>query len=235
MTRTEPLLNLPPEQDPFPGWGQSLSAGAAGITLRHVALAQAGVGDWDIAHRWAAAMTRTPVPAHRSASLFCGAPAVAFVLRTARRSAYAAALDTLEGHIATITRHRLGQAHERRERGGLPELREFDLINGLTGIGVCLLQAGNTDLLHDVLSYLTHLAEPVTVDGRKLPGWWTGNGPGDQPSRDWPGGHANLGLAHGITGPLTLMALSMRHGDHSHRPSPGDHADLLLAGRLVPR
>jgi hypothetical protein len=31
-------------------------------------------------------------------------------------------------------------------------------------------------------------------------------------STAFPGGHANLGLAHGITGPLALLALAMRNG-----------------------
>jgi len=31
-----------------------------------------------------------------------------------------------------------------------------------------------------------------------LPGWWTASGPDDRPSQSWPGGHGNLGMAHGI-------------------------------------
>ncbi|MGH8916796.1 MAG: lanthionine synthetase C family protein [Actinomycetes bacterium] len=112
-----------------------------------------------------------------------------------------------------LTRQRLDRAHERIERGQLPELGEFDLINGLTGIGVYLLQAHNTGLLRDVLSHLVRLVvEPVTVDDQKLPGWWTGNGPTDRPSTDWPGGHSNLGLAHGISGPAMLKASTMSLG-----------------------
>ncbi|MGH3857974.1 MAG: lanthionine synthetase LanC family protein [Pseudonocardiaceae bacterium] len=112
-----------------------------------------------------------------------------------------------------LTRQRLDRAHERIERGQLPELGEFDLINGLAGIGVYLLQAHNTGLLRDVLSHLVRLVvEPVTVDDQKLPGWWTGNGPTDRPSTDWPGGHSNLGLAHGISGPAMLKASTMSLG-----------------------
>ncbi len=211
MTCTDPLAP-PPEHDLSPGWGQSLSTGAAGLALLHITFARAGLAGWDIAHRWTAAMTRSPVAAHLDACLFKGAPAVAFVLRAADQPAYAATLGTLDNHITTLTRHRLDRAHERIERGQLPELREFDLVNGLTGIGVYLLQADDTGLLQDVLSYLVRLVEPVTVDGWKLPGWWTGNGPADQPSREWPGGHANLGLAHGVAGPLALLASTMTHG-----------------------
>ncbi|MFL6127110.1 lanthionine synthetase LanC family protein, partial [Actinophytocola sp.] len=32
------------------------------------------------------------------------------------------------------------------------------------------------------------------------------------PAGSWPGGHANLGLAHGIAGPLALMATAARRG-----------------------
>lgn len=211
MRYADPLAS-PPEHDPSPGWGQSLSAGAAGIALPHIEDAHAGIGGWDTVHQWVAAMTRSPIAAHPDACLFQGAPAVAFVLRAAARPAYAAALNTLDNHIAALARHRLDRGHERIERGQSPELREFDLINGLTGIGVYLLyQYNEGDLLRNVLSYLVRLTEPLTVDGQVLPGWWTGNGPSDQPSPDWPGGHANLSLAHGIAGPLALLASAMAH------------------------
>lgn len=117
MTHTDPLA-LPPEHDPGPGWGQSLSTGAAGLALLHIAYARVGLAGWD---------TRPSV--------------------------------------------------------------------------------GRRD---DVLSYLVRLVEPVIIDDQNLPGWWTGNGPADEPSEKWPGGHGNLGLAHGITGPLALMSTAMR-------------------------
>jgi hypothetical protein len=213
VTQTD-LLAPPPEHDPSPDWSQSLSNGAAGIALLHVARARAGIDGWGTAHQWVTAMTRSPVVADPYAcGLFRGAPAVAFVLRVADRPAYVTALATLDEHITALTRARLDRAHERIERGQLPELREFDLINGLTGIGVYLLQANDTDLLREVLSYLVRLAvEPVIVDGERLPGWWTSHGPAGQPSPAWPGGHSNLGLAHGISGPLALLATAMRLG-----------------------
>jgi hypothetical protein len=213
VTYTDPL-SPPPKHDLAPGWGQSLSAGAAGIALLHIAYAHTGIGGWDTAHQWAAAMTRTPVVAHPDAcGLYRGAPAVAFVLRTAGQPTYTAALNTLDDHITTLTRQRLARAHERIDRGRLPPLREYDLINGMTGIGVYLLQRGTDDLLRDVLSYLVRLAvEPVTVDGQQLPGWWAGDPPADQSSHDRPGGFAHLGLAHGIGGPLALLASAMMHG-----------------------
>ncbi|WP_433264706.1 lanthionine synthetase C family protein [Actinosynnema sp. CS-041913] len=204
---------VPPEYDPSPDWGQSLSFGAAGIALLHLARAHAGQGTWTTAHRWIATMTRGPVTAHSDACLFRGAPAVAFVLRAADRPSYAAAIDTLDRHIAALVRQRLDAARQRIEQGLTPRLREFDLINGMTGLGAYLLHGSADVLLREVLSYLVRLAtEPVTIDGEQLPGWWTHNEPADRLSPQWPGGHANLGIVHGIAGPLALLALAMIDG-----------------------
>lgn len=201
----------PPEHEPTPGWGQSLGSGAAGIALLPIHRARAGTGRWSTVQRWAAAMTREPVNANPHASLYQGAPAVAYALHAAGQPAYAPALDALDTHITTITRHRLARAHQRIARGQLPALREFDLISGLTGLGVYLLHRhGGGSLLTSVLSYLVRLTEPLTMDGEEVPGWWTRNGPDDQPSPHWPHGHGNLGMAHGIAGPLALLSAAMR-------------------------
>jgi len=202
----------PPRRESTTGWGQSLDTGAAGIALLHIEYARTGTGGWDTAREWVAAMTGGPVTAHPDAcGLYRGAPAVAFTLDAAEQPCYAKALRSLDGHIATLTQQRLEQAHERIDRGHLPALREFDLISGLTGIGVYLLyRQGGGDLLRDVLSYLVRLTEPLKLDIVELPGWWSGNGPEDQPSHSWPGGHGNLGMAHGISGPLTLLSIAMR-------------------------
>uniref|UniRef100_UPI00403FE06C lanthionine synthetase C family protein n=1 Tax=Streptomyces sp. DG1A-41 TaxID=3125779 RepID=UPI00403FE06C len=65
----------------------------------------------------------------------------------------------------------------------------------------------------DVLAYLVRLTEPITIEAQRLPGWWTGDSPDLRPTPRWPGGHGNFGLAHGITGPLALLAMALRHGN----------------------
>ncbi|GAA0591784.1 lanthionine synthetase C family protein [Kutzneria viridogrisea] len=200
--------------EPPPGWGQSLAAGAAGIALLHTELAHADTSHLPTAHRWTRAMTSEPVTANAQATgLFRGAPAVAFVLHAAARPGYASALSALDSHITTLVRHRLLRAHERIDRGELPALAEFDLISGLTGLGVYLLHRhGGGDLLTEVLAYLVRLTDPLHLDGQTLPGWWSGQPPADQPAHRFPGGHGNLGIAHGIAGPLALLATATRHG-----------------------
>jgi hypothetical protein len=157
-----------------PEWEQSLYHGAAGIALRHIADVHAGSGGWDTVHQWASTMIRGPVVAAPGAcGLYEGAPAVAFVLHTAGRPAYAKTLNTLDGHITALTRNRLAAAHERIHRRQLPALSEFDLISGLTGLGVYLLDRHGGGLLRDVLAYLVRLTKPLKVEGDVLPGWWS--------------------------------------------------------------
>ncbi|MGW6936857.1 lanthionine synthetase C family protein [Lentzea sp. NPDC054927] len=206
-------LHIPPTQ-PAQYWGQSLASGAAGITLLHLESVHAGTGEWNMARTWVRAMTEHKVTADPdTAGLFHGVPAVAFALHAAHQPAYAPTLRALDEHLAAITVHRLRTANDRINRGLLPRLREFDLISGLTGLGAVLLHRNTRpELLRDVLAYLVRLTEPVTADGEQLPGWWSSDGPSGRISRDWPGGHANLGIAHGIAGPLALLATAHRHG-----------------------
>lgn len=221
------MIQTPPLLDPTPTWGQSLFTGGAGITLLHIERARAGIGDWNTAHAWAAAITRSPVAAHPDVcGLDRGAPAVAFVLQLASDPGYAAALADLDTHITALTRHRPTRAHERIDVGQLPALHEYDLIRGLTGIGVYLLarHAGG-DLLRDVLAYLVRLSGPLNAAGQVLPGWWSGNAPDDRPSPRWPAGHGNLGMAHGVAGQLALLSTAL-----CRRITVPGHADAI--GRI---
>lgn len=202
-----------------------LARGAAGIALLHHYRARTGSGTWATAHEWAVAATRDPITTHPDdTSLYSGPAAIAYVLHSADHTAYTQALATLDQHITAAVRQRLEAAHERIERGALPALREFDLISGLTGLGVYLLHRRSDDeLLRSVLTYLVRLTRPITIHGHVLPGWWTGHDRSDQQSSSEPGGHGNFGMAHGITGPLALLSVTMRRGI----TVPG-HADAII-------
>ncbi|SBW22519.1 hypothetical protein FDG2_2763 [Candidatus Protofrankia californiensis] len=194
-------------------WPQSLAHGAAGVALLHIERARAGLAPWQRAHDWLTTAAHGQISAGEGSHLHYGAPALAFALHGAadQPGRYVRALDILDPHIAATTRRRIERAHTRMGRGDLPALAEFDAIRGLTGIGAYLLRRDrHADLIRAVLSYLVWLTEPVTDGGEVLPGWWTGLGPAGRPSVDFPGGHANSGVAHGIAGPLTLLATAMR-------------------------
>ncbi len=194
---------------------QSLAGGAAGIALLHIERARAGRGEWTTAHAWLSAAVRDELSAGPNASLFFGAPTLAFVTHAAvdRPGKLTRALADLDTSTAAVTRRRLDDAHTRIDRGDRPALAEFDLIRGLTGLGAYHLQRHpHHDITRAVLSYLVRLTEPLPGRTEGLPGWWTDLAPTGQPSPDYPEGHGNLGMSHGIAAPLALLSLALRRG-----------------------
>lgn len=182
--------------------GQSLASGAAGIALLHLE-----TGNWPAARAALDQAAADGASIADRASLYYGAPALAFVLASSGRPGLARALAIAAEGTATVTRRRLEAAHRRIDQRERPRYREYDLIGGLTGLGVALRRLGNPALLREVLSYLVRLTEPM--DG--LPGWWCQGGPNrNEPGP--PGGHSNHGIAHGITGCLAFLALTANDG-----------------------
>jgi len=198
-------------------WPQSLAHGVPGIAILHTELAAAGLRSWQRVHDWLRVATRSPVTTGASTGLFYGAPAFAFALACAAAvhpNAYQGALQVLDARIVADAYRRVGIAHDRITTGHLPVLAEFDTIRGLAGIGAYLLRRDPMgDAVRAVLGYLVDLAKPIDVERKALPGWWTHAGPTGRPDpSEFPGGHGNAGMAHGIGGPLALLALAARHG-----------------------
>jgi len=203
-------------------WAQSLATGALGPALLHVHRARAGRAGWRTAHTWLAAAAGTAVDDGPSSHLHYGAPALAYVLHhastdhpdTDRSDRYARALTTLDARITLLTRARVDAAHRRIDRSDTPALGEFDAIRGLTGLGALWLRRDPTGpQLHAILEYLVRLTEPLPGPaGRSRPGWWTHLAPNGRRTPEFPDGHANNGLSHGIAGPLALLALTAQAG-----------------------
>lgn len=195
---------------------QSLATGTAGTTLLQLERALT-TGTWDTTHACLRQLTDGPIDGGDHTGLYYGAPAIAFVLHCAARadSRYAPAATRLDGHLARLARHRLAAATARMQRGAPASFGEYDLFYGLTGLTALLLQRmPDSDVLADQLTglvtYLVRLTEPCPRHGMLLPGWWVGHDP--DPLRPTPGGHANLGMAHGAAGILAALALALRHG-----------------------
>lgn len=96
--------------------------------------------------------------------------------------------------------------------GGLA-VRELDLISGLSGIGAyLLLRRGAPGVAGALRAVLGSLVELTGTDSAG-PRWRTRP---DQLSPEersrYPGGYLNCGLAHGIPGPLAVLALALRAG-----------------------
>ncbi|MFI2764297.1 lanthionine synthetase C family protein [Streptomyces echinatus] len=201
------------QPDTDPATWQSLAHGPLGAALLDIERAHSGLIPYQVAHRKIAGAG--PLIDGDDASLFLGAPAMAYVLHMAAvgTERYAGALSTLDDVVAAHVRRRLAAAHARIDKGRYTAFAEYDLFRGLTGLGALLLRRRpDGQELRRVLEYLVRLTEPLTCpEGESLPGWWVGHAPANNQAAT-PGGHANAGLAHGITGPLALLALAKRRG-----------------------
>ena len=198
-----------------PRWrDQSLSQGAAGVALAHGILAHATGRPADVAHAWLRQAVREELTAGPGAGLWFGAPAVAFAIRFIGGANEAA--TALDAAAADVTGRKIEAAHRRMDARQRPVQFEFDITRGLAGMGAYLLSAPqHQNLLEHVLDCLVRLTEPIDVDdagGRDVPGWWVTDQPHTDELDQFAHGHAGLGMAHGITGVLALLATCARRG-----------------------
>ncbi len=198
-------------------WPQSLAGGAAGIALLHIERARSGRGSWKTAHQWLSEAVSGEVTAAPNASLFFGAPALAFVLNIAayhpEQTRFRRALAALDRATIALTRTRLVQAHARIDRGDYAEMREFDLIRGLAGLSAYHLSRHPDHVItHDCLAYLVRLTEPLPRADEALPPWWTHVAPNGEPDSRYPCGHGNLGVSHGIGAVLAVLSRALLGG-----------------------
>jgi hypothetical protein len=196
---------------PQRGWAPlSLAEGLPSVALLFAELGHTDARYRHVAHRYladaAAAMTAAP-----PAGLYFGPGALAFAASCAvqRAAEYAGVRGARARPIVDGVSDRLRSEWERM-RAGRPgtDFTAYDTITGLAGIGRYLLRRGQRvrASLVDILMYLTALARPLA----DLPGWWVAHAADEFDDRSE--GHANLGLAHGLPGPLALLALAWRSG-----------------------
>lgn len=183
---------------------QALAEDALGVALLHIER-----GDRATTRPLLAEAVAGGVSTGGNASLFHGAPALEFVLgRAGHRD------RNVQAAVDRVVAHRLATARRRSMTARLPDTAEFDLVRGLTGLGALLLtRTEPSSLLEEVLAYLVSLARPAEsgddAGGAGLPGWWSPTGPGHM---SVPGGCGDNGMAHGIAGPLALLAIAARRG-----------------------
>ncbi|MED1783829.1 lanthionine synthetase C family protein [Brevibacillus fortis] len=157
-----------------------------------------------------------------SSESMCGGVAgicFATLVASRNREHYQRFLGQLDQLLATRTAVILEEEYvlDKKRGGSNPHI--YDAIKGVAGIGRYLLASKQIDVLHsalqDVLRYLVYLSQPREYeDGIKIPGWYLTQEMQylDKDKQMYPKGNFNVGLAHGIPGPLALLSLALREG-----------------------
>ncbi|MFG1796515.1 lanthionine synthetase C family protein [Nocardia sp. NPDC049149] len=217
------VAGRPDNHDPLFGatmWGpMTLSTGLPGTASFYAELAR-------ISPRWSATTHRhlkaagAAMPSQPSRGLHAG-PASLLAAAQGCGDHYPGLRRRLADWLADDQLARL--ARLRPEVGQGISWESYDLINGLSGTARLLLDAADDPAensaeveraLTETLAHLVALSVPITVDGHVVPGWWVPVElqPVEQDRLDYPRGDFNLGLAHGIPGPVMILALALERG-----------------------
>ncbi|MGW4498269.1 lanthionine synthetase C family protein [Micromonospora sp. NPDC004336] len=211
-----------PYNQPWAALG--LADSYVGVALLFAELAQAGEEPDDhhrkIVHDYLSHALHNPqgVPAS-GLGLYMDAVSIAFVAtcagtRTGDFRQLCRQLDELIAADAGTNIGRIRATLDERGRVGLSP--DYDVISGITGLGRLHLMrhvrhGGPRVGLDAILGLLTDVttAPDITVDGMSVSRWYSLDRIGKWP--DEPG-VLNLGIAHGIVGPLALLSFAQRDG-----------------------
>jgi lantibiotic modifying enzyme len=207
-------------QTGFPEFGRwvpySLAEGDAGLAVMSGYLDQCFPAEgWDTTghDQLAAAARAVEQKGCPSLGLFGGLSGLAYAALTLSRNGtrYRRLLTRID-HSLLPQMHTLA-CESRAHRTGMA-VSIFDLISGLTGIGAYLLGRGEQTRDFDAPAAVIRALMAITAGESSLPRWYTPPGLNADPAqvRHQPYGSLNCGLAHGIPGPLSLMALALSAG-----------------------
>jgi hypothetical protein len=190
----------------------SVAQGEAGIALMcgYVDACSPGEG-WDAAgHAFLSTAARgAERAAGPRAGLFAGLNGLAFAAERMSRDGtryqrLLAALDDAVALRSAALAAELASADTPRGVGA------FDAISGASGVAAQLLDRDPHGVLPSVLEGLVALAGRRDGQSRwATPAEYIGD---EDMARRYPSGHLNCGLAHGIPGPLAVLALALRAG-----------------------
>lgn len=152
-----------------------------------------------------------------TASSFSGSTAIGF-------SIYSLYKNTLyyKKFINTLNQLIISQVKEDIKRYmldlGNVRLESYDSVLGLSGTASYLLlfkeEEDVRECIIEILIYLIEITKNIEKYGYKVPGWYTSseNQFLDDEKKFYKKGNFNLGLAHGIAGPLTILSLALKEG-----------------------
>ncbi|MGW7410881.1 lanthionine synthetase C family protein [Streptomyces sp. NPDC054863] len=218
---TAAATRIPPEaaDDGLPEavWAElSLGSGSPGVAMAFSGSARPTPEKTRAAHRYLGVATRAAgTGAHPASGVFKGPGALAFAVLLAHRATggYVSVLRQLDDFQRQVVRTALPAVPD---DAPVPTMGHFEVVRGATGLGRYLLARADTcgEELDTVLRYLTELAvrDDVPHQEHHVPRWWALDAPRVGQEQDFPYGHLNLGLSHGIAGPLALLSLAWQQG-----------------------
>ncbi|MFF3393780.1 lanthionine synthetase C family protein [Streptomyces sp. NPDC002669] len=216
-------------------WAEmTLGSGSPGLAIAFSGAARPGTDRTARAHGYLAVATRAAGTGDTAPSgIFKGPGALAFAVLFAHRATggYVSALQGLDGYQRELVRTALPAVPQ---DSPLPTIGHYELVRGMTGVGRYLLARAGTcgEELETVLAYLVRLARgEVEHRGHKVPRWWALDAPRIGAEHRLPDGHLNLGLSHGVAGPLALLSVAWSQGIRV----PGQQEAIESAAGLLTR
>ncbi|MET9699017.1 lanthionine synthetase C family protein [Streptomyces sp. NPDC006529] len=197
-------------------WAElTLGSGSPGLAIAFSGAARPTALHAARAHGYLAVATRAAGTGETVPSgIFKGPGALAFAVLLAHRATggYVSALQRLDAYQRDLVRTAMPAVPE---NSPLPTIGHYEVVRGMTGVGRYLLARADTcgEELEAVLAYLVRLSVgEVEHRGHRVPRWWALDAPRIGTEATLPDGHLNLGISHGVAGPLALMSLAWSAG-----------------------
>ena len=205
-------------QTTFPEYVQwrdhTVAAGYGGTALLFAAADACWPSEgWDRIghHHLATACAALQAKPHANVSLYGGLAGVGFAAITlaAGRARYGRLVSSIDGALLP----RVVRSVQRLEGLAGCGVGDFDLISGLTGVGVYLLARRLNPEAASVLRLLVGCLTRLVGDQGEPRRWHTpAHLLGEAMSEAYRYGNHNCGLAHGLPGPLALLSIALREG-----------------------
>ncbi|MFD8981164.1 lanthionine synthetase C family protein [Streptomyces sp. NPDC059564] len=217
----------------FEFWPTALSSGLPSVALLMTELARALPGEgWDAAAHTHLKALAEATRARPIAGLGMHGGLAGVALTFAAAEAMDPRYRTVRRSLDRALAERVRDHPWRHGEDGVQD-HDYDAVNGAAGLLGYLVTATDagpavTEAVTVLVDRLVRLAGPPDAPRWRIAAHADGHG--------HPGGHYDLGLAHGIAGPLAALALARRagHGGPALDRTLGDTADWLYARRTEP-
>lgn len=217
-----------------------------GVALLHAEIAQTTADESHrarVKHHLATALSDAADLESGEGLFGSGAPALSMAATCAgtRTGDFSQLASQLDGPLIRLASRKIelcGSALARQ--GRINSNRDYDIVSGLAGIGRLLLlrAAQPTDRSDELTATLTSTIEIVTdiataseaiVDGMHVPAWYSTQD--EHAALANIRGYLDLGLAHGLAGPLALLAIARESGIRINRMVEAAEAIVSIYSR----